>query len=199
MWWLRAAMRTWPGSTRSPSLASLTRTWHSVSSRSAKARVKCSGMCCTTTMPGASAGRAVSTSRSASVPPVEAPRAITLWVASKRSGPAGGRARTAAGAGFGARTRAWAAASTLATSSSASSMVPSRTSIRGLVTKSTAPSSRARSVVSAPRSVSDETMSTGMGRSRISFSRKVSPSIRGISTSSVSTSGCSRCTFSQAA
>ena len=34
----------------------------------------------------------------------------------------------------------------------------------GLVTKSTAPSSSARSVVAQPASVSDETITTGMGR-----------------------------------
>ncbi len=59
----------------------------------------------------------------------------------------------------------------------------------GLVTKSTAPSSSARMVMSEPRSVSVDTISTGIGRSRISFSRNSSPSIFGISTSSVSTSG----------
>src|SRR5690606_38344072 len=52
-----------------------------------------------------------------------------------------------------------------------------------------APSSSARNVVSPPRSVSDDTITTGIGRSRMSFSRKSSPSIRGISTSRVSTSG----------
>src|SRR5690606_17254390 len=52
-----------------------------------------------------------------------------------------------------------------------------------------APSSSARNVVSPPRSVSDDTITTGIGRSRMSFSRKSSPSIRGISTSSVRTSG----------
>jgi hypothetical protein len=51
-----------------------------LSSRSANARVNNSGMCCTMTMPGQSGGMAVSTSRSASVPPVEAPMAITLSV-----------------------------------------------------------------------------------------------------------------------
>jgi len=61
--------------------------------------------------------------------------------------------------------------------------------IFGLDTKSMAPSSRARRVVSAPRWVSVETITTGVGRRRISRSRKSSPSILGISTSSVSTSG----------
>ena len=39
----------------------------------------------------------------------------------------------------------------------------------GLVTKSMAPSSSARSVISPPRSVRDDTITTGMGRRRISF------------------------------
>jgi hypothetical protein len=49
--------------------------------------------------------------------------------------------------------------------------------------------SSARSVASEPRSVSDDTITTGIGRSRISFSMKSRPSICGISISSVSTSG----------
>jgi hypothetical protein len=52
-----------------------------------------------------------------------------------------------------------------------------------------APNSSARSVVSAPFSVSELTISTGMGWARISLSRNVSPSMRGISTSSVIMSG----------
>ena len=68
----------------------------------------------------------------------------------------------------------------------------------GLVTKSMAPSSSARSVISPPRSVRDDTITTGMGRRRISFSRKSSPSMRGISTSSVSTSGLWRLISSRA-
>ncbi len=67
--------------------------------------------------------------------------------------------------------------------------MPSRIPTRGLVTKSTAPSSSARKVISEPRSVSDDTITTGIGRSRIRRSRKSRPSMRGISTSRVSTSG----------
>ncbi|CNU76634.1 Uncharacterised protein [Salmonella enterica subsp. enterica serovar Bovismorbificans] len=59
----------------------------------------------------------------------------------------------------------------------------------GLVTKSMAPNSSARSVTSEPFPVSEETITTGIGRRRISFSRKSRPSIRGISTSRVNTSG----------
>ena len=52
---------------------------HKPSSLSAKAFVNFSGMCCTITIPGASAGSGANISRSASVPPVEAPIASTLY------------------------------------------------------------------------------------------------------------------------
>lgn len=64
--------------------------------------------------------------------------------------------------------------------------------------KSTAPSSSARSVVAQPSLVSDEIINTGIGRNFISRSRNVRPSIRGISTSSVTTSGERALIFSQA-
>src|SRR4051812_11659834 len=67
--------------------------------------------------------------------------------------------------------------------------MPVAMSSLGLVTKSTAPRSSARRVMSLPFSVSVETISTGIGRRRIRRSRKSRPSIFGISTSSVSTSG----------
>ena len=63
-------------------------------------------------------------------------------------------------------------------------MVPS-----GLWMKSTAPSASASKVTSAPRSVSDETMTTGFGRSAMMRDRQVSPSISGMLTSRVMTSG----------
>ena len=56
---------------------------------------------------------------------------------------------------------------------------------------STAPASSACSSVSDPASVSDEHITTGIGRCAISLRRKVMPSMRGISTSSVMTSGIS--------
>src|SRR5512135_3087408 len=67
--------------------------------------------------------------------------------------------------------------------------MPRAISILGLETKSTAPSASARKVISEPRSVNVETITTGIGRRRIKRSRKSNPSILGISTSSVSTSG----------
>src|SRR5699024_12612251 len=69
------------------------------------------------------------------------------------------------------------------------SMRPSRIPNFGLVTKSIAPNSKARKVMSEWRSVKDETITTGIGRKRIKRSKKSSPSMRGISTSKVNTSG----------
>jgi hypothetical protein len=148
-------------------------------------------MCCVIRIAGASGGIGTSTSRIASVPPVDAPMMISFSVDTSglRSN---GAASTGAGTallGGALRTRARAAPRILSAIISPYSSMPSRMPRRGLVTKSTAPNSSARSVTSEPRSVSDDTMSTGIGRRRMSFSRKSSPSMRGISTSSVSTSG----------
>ena len=85
--------------------------------------------------------------------------------------------------------RARAAPRILSAIMSAYSRIPVWIDSLGLVTKSTAPSSSARIVISEPRSVSEDTIRTGIGRRRISFSRKSRPSIFGISTSRVSTSG----------
>jgi hypothetical protein len=60
---------------------------------------------------------------------------------------------------------------------------------------STAPASSACRSVSEPASVSDEHMTTGIGLCAISLRRKVMPSMRGISTSSVMTSGISSWIF----
>ncbi len=75
---------------------------------------------------------------------------------------------------------------------------PCASEARGFAITSTAPSSSARSDASASRSVCDDTITTGMGCSRISFSRKVRPSMRGISTSRVITSGLRVLTSSRA-
>ena len=58
-----------------------------------------------------------------------------------------------------------------------------------MATQSNAPISSARRLTSAPACVSVETMMTGVGRSRMIFSRNSSPSMFGISMSSVTTSG----------
>jgi len=86
-------------------------------------------------------------------------------------------------------TWALAAVRILSTISVDNSLRPDETPMRGLATKSIAPISSARMVISAPFSVSVDTITTGMGRNRISLDRKSSPSMRGISTSSVITSG----------
>ncbi len=67
----------------------------------------------------------------------------------------------------------------------------SATPIFGLRMTSTAPASSACIRVSEPASVSDEHMTTGIGCCDISLRRKVMPSMRGISTSRVMTSGTS--------
>jgi len=68
----------------------------------------------------------------------------------------------------------------------------------GLATKSTAPICSASSVTAAPTSVATEHMTTGIGRSRIRLRRNLMPSMPGIETSSVSTSGSSVRIFSRA-
>jgi len=67
-----------------------------------------------------------------------------------------------------------------------------------LVTKLTAPSARACIVVVAPCAVRVEHITTGVGRSAISWRRKLMPSMRGISTSSTMTSGQRACSLGQA-
>ena len=136
------------------------------------------------------------------MPPVEAPIAISRSVV--RKCPEASRfASTASAEYFGstagaetgvgrlstARTRARAAIFTLATISCWYSASVCARSTLGLETKSIAPSSSARSVTSAPFSVSEDTITTGIGCRRMRLARNVTPSMRGISTSSVSTSG----------
>ena len=57
IWRLPGAISTRPGKTLSPSSASFTSTWQSLSRRRANAAVKSSGMCWTTTMPGQFGGQ----------------------------------------------------------------------------------------------------------------------------------------------
>ena len=59
----------------------------------------------------------------------------------------------------------------------------------GLGMTSTAPASSASSSVAEPASVSVEQMITGIGRCAMILRRKVMPSMRGISTSRMMTSG----------
>lgn len=67
-----------PGRSTSPPTASRTSSRDSPFSRSANGLVKPSGMCCVMTMGGVSAGSSERITRSASVPPVELPIAMTL-------------------------------------------------------------------------------------------------------------------------
>jgi hypothetical protein len=72
-----------------------------------------------------------------------------------------------------------------AMSSTLSEMVPP-----GLAMKSTAPSASASKVACAPCSVSEDTITTGVGRACIISDSAVRPSISGMLMSSVTTSGC---------
>ena len=82
-----------------------------------------------------------------------------------------------------------AAARTFSTRSGRSRSISSDTVPLGLAMKSTAPSSIASSVASAPSSVSAEIITTGRGNSIMIWPRQVSPSMPGIWTSSVTTAG----------
>ena len=90
-------------------------------------------------------------------------------------------------------TLACAAAFTASTSWADASSRKFRTPIFGLATMATAPAASACMVAPAPLTVSDEQITTGVGRSDMTFFRNVMPSMRGISTSSTITSGQSRC------
>lgn len=176
---------------------------HRLSSRCANRAVNFSGMCWTTTMPGDMAGRWVSTASSAWVPPVEVPIATTRSVVRCKALPACG-----AGAAWG-----WIWASGRRLSRAGLARLAARTAwmmsllascrnvlspMRGLVTMPAAPAANACMVVSAPCSVSVEQITTGVGRSAMILRRKVTPSMRGISTSSTITSGQSCFIFSRA-
>jgi len=170
------------------------------SRRLENAAVKFSGMCCTMATPGQSLGRASRNTRRASVPPVEAPTRTTFSVVPNMALPVGpGRTASAESlgctwiCGAGMRMRILALAAPLTASqmrmrdSSRNCLAPSL----GLVMMSTAPYSRARSMVSDPASVRVEQIMTGRGCWAMIFLRKVNPSMRGISMSSVMTSGTS--------
>ncbi len=174
--------------------------------RAANGPLNAAGMCWVTRIGGASGGIASSTTRTASVPPVEAPMAMIglpprLPAVCARGSTASAERRGATSSlrtVVRARGRVRAASFTLSQISCAHSPKRLARSWSGLAKKSTAPISSARRVTSAPSTVSDDTITTGIGRSRIRFSRKVMPSMRGISTSRVSTSGLSCLIFSRA-
>ena len=149
-------------------------------------------------MPGQSDGICNKNALMASVPPVDAPiiNNFSLLISGLRSG--AGVLFWATGWRDKVCTLAFDATRILSVISSVYSRMPSVIDILGLVTKSVAPNSSARMVISEPRSVSVETITTGIGRKRIKRSRKSKPSILGISTSSVSTSGLSCLIISRA-
>ncbi|MNI44620.1 hypothetical protein D3C73_990020 [compost metagenome] len=157
-------------------------------------------------MPGEFAGSASSSSRSASVPPVEAPTQTTISVVFAIAPIFGGGSTASAvslpwtGRSFrrlarSLETLARAAPFTVWRICSACSARWSAAPILGLRMMSTAPASSACISVSEPVSVSDEHITTGIGCCDISLRRKVMPSICGISTSSVMTSGISSRSF----
>jgi hypothetical protein len=185
-------MSATPGTISSPASASFTRTAVCALQRSAKRRVNSRGMCCTITIPGASGGSSIRSSAIASVPPVEAPTA-TMAGASPADVPrVAGRARAGSGSD---RNRAFAASFTFSMISSAAVASHVVMSPWGLQMKSTAPRSSAWSVTSQASAVMPEIITTGNGDTRMRWSRSVSPSTRGMTTSRVTTSGRSATTF----
>jgi hypothetical protein len=163
-------------------------------SRRAKLRVKFSGMCCTISIAGALEGMAESTSRRASVPPVEVPIATILWVVRVRLR----RCTCGRVSGLSSRSGEMRAAP-LIFSASSRVMSPTVYDEPGLQSTSTAPAARASIARSPPRGVRLLTTITGRGWNFISLRRKVRPSMRGISMSRVSTSGLRARIWSRAA
>ena len=179
-----------PGSTLSPSSASFTCMRHEEFSRSAKVAVKPAGICCTTRMPGASAGKAGRMSARAGTPPVEAPMTITRSVVSPREACTGSTVKLTS---LRAKCPTLTAAAAF-TRSQISSSITGRPSVRpmvGLAMTSTAPASSASRVMRLPACVSELMTTVGIGIMGMNRLRKVTPSMRGISTSKVITSGCS--------
>ncbi len=197
------AIRARPGRTRSPSRASRTSRALIVFSRAAKAAVNFSGMCCTTTMPGTVTGKARNKTSRAWVPPVLVPTAMTFSVLFCRSrsaetGAAIVVSREAKRWGRIFRKLARAAAFTARIISGASFCKKSFSPVCGFWIICTAPAARASKVICAPVSARLEQIITGKGCSCMILRRKVTPSIRGISISKITTSGHCRCMRSQA-
>ena len=192
----------------SPFLASRTSMAQILFSRWAYIPVNPGGICWTITMPGMSAGSRLSTSRVASVPPVEAPSPMMVWsrfMPLECPSAVGGATGAAGAVAVGADVEAaawWAAAwmrqgETLAQEATTifwdrERRKDSRLSTpSGLRTKSTAPAASA----SKTRRFRLDTRITGSGCSGRSCRRKSMPLVPGISTSSVITSGWRRRIF----
>jgi len=195
-----------PRITESPFSASLTVILHISLSLAANEVVNFSGICCTMIIPGESRGNALRKVVSASVPPVDAPTATTYSVVLIMLilGDMGGITASAEYLGSticGSSLIRFLAIRACAAAFTASQILMRDSSKKvlvltcGLVMMSTAPSSRAFIPVSVPFSVKLEMMTTGIGCWVMIFFRKVRPSIRGISTSRVITSGTSSAIF----
>ena len=167
-----------------PSCASFTTAAQAPLRRAAKPGVKAAGMCWVTRVGGQFSGKAARTRVRASTPAGGgADRDDTPVRREVRHRMGGGRAPRSS------PRAAPAAAITLAASSENAAGSP----LDGLATQSTgADLQGAARVASAPARVRLETMITGIGRSRMTLSRKSSPFMLGISISSVITSGIER-------
>ena len=173
---------------------------HSPSSRRDSGPVKLAGICwATSTGQGNEAGRLFSKVSSAGGPPVEVPTstrpspvaADRVARVAREAGrtPLPMRCRTRSRSRSDRFNRTAAACRTFSIRSGAISSIRSDTAPDGLATKSMAPSRSASSVASAPSAVIEETMITGHGCSIMMRSRQARPSISGMWTSRVTTSG----------
>ena len=186
-----------PGRTESPSFASRTSISQSSFNLFANEAVNPSGMCWVMMIPGTCLGRAVSTFLSASVPPVELPIAMILCVVSIEASDG-----DAILVGTVVSRSAFATIGSFAMSRisrpSSLAMSPTVYDSAGFPTTPNAPALRHSKAVSHPFCVSELTMIVRTGWNFMSLRRNVSPSIRGISISSVITSGSSAMILSRA-
>ena len=179
-------MRHFPGMTESPSWASLMCMLEISFSLSANALVKFAGMCCTTTIPGIVGGSLGRTCCNASVPPVEVPIAITIFVVFVRADFIGS---TFPVIGVGILRLFLQSAAALIFCFRSTVMSPMAYDAPGLQSTSIAPAFMASSASGEDVGVSEDMTMVGIGLYFISFRRNVRPSIFGISISSVMTSG----------
>src|SRR5689334_6420666 len=180
-----------PAIKRSPDCASFTSMAHDSSSLRENMSVNPSGICWTTTMlPGKSPGNCCNRYCSAFGPPVEIPIAMIL-LGSRRGRNAIlfglGRSSTTGAVVF--RSLLLAATLILLIRSRAISSMCAEAASRGLATKSNAPRASALKVALAPSVVSALTTITGTRNRRVIWRSVSRPSMRGISRSSVTTSG----------
>jgi len=155
---------------------------------------------------GQSIGMLSNNTRKASVPPVEAPMAMIFSVVRSMAEPVGFGSIASADSlgatcvvGCTILTLARAAASTVSRIRCAPSSRNCFTPNSGLAMISTAPEASAANKVSDFSETREEQITTGIGCCPISFFRKVTPSMRGISTSRTMTSGIMWRNFSAAA